>query len=72
MLNVEKLLDEAGVYLHAWRNPPAPQHDDVGTVWTNRFSEATKASYYWAAHVDQIVWPGFVVLVTIDILRAIF
>jgi hypothetical protein len=61
MLNIEKLYVEAGVYFKTWRNPSPPQHDDTGTVYTNRFTEATKASPYWAAHTDQIVWPLFII-----------
>lgn len=71
MLNAGKLIDEAAVYLHNWRHPSAPEHDDAGTKWTNRFSEATKASYYFAAHIDQIVWPGFILLAAIEIGRAV-
>lgn len=71
MLNVEKLIDEASVYVHTWMHPPAPQHDDAGTVYSNRFTEATRASVYFAAHVDQIVWPGFTVMAIVEIVRAV-
>jgi len=58
--NGGKLWREAKVYYGTLLHPPpAQQAGDKAAEYTNRWSEASKASPYWAGHIDQFAQPWF-------------